>query len=189
MICILALNINEKMKKISFILLVLLAVSFSMSTTSCSDDTPPIVTQPEDTTGTVEITNKITVGFDSYELTLDETLTSAFYKTTNQTSVINVYGNDATLGNADFQITIPGQAVGTFTSHNNGGANVEIGTGEGVRREEFNTNGTEFTVVVTEFGAVGEAIKGTFSGTVKDKFSKSVTVKNGTFDVIRTKDQ
>jgi hypothetical protein len=46
------------------------------------------------------------------------------------------------------------------------------------------------TIIVTEYGAVGDHIKGTFSGVVKNgKTGQSVNITKGKFDVIRRDNQ
>ena len=47
---------------------------------------------------------------------------------------------------------------------------------------------TDITLVVTTFEDVGGVISGTFSGTVEDEGTNTMTVENGQFNVIRTPD-
>lgn len=43
---------------------------------------------------------------------------------------------------------------------------------------------TDITLVVTTYDGVGGVIKGTFSGTVEDLYTNTMTVRNGQFNVI-----
>ena len=72
----------------------------------------------------------------------------------------------------------------------------EPGGGEGageegtIYREEFSASGSTMNIEVTEYGDIGEHIKGTFSGIVKNgRTSHSVNITKGKFDVIRRDDQ
>jgi hypothetical protein len=181
------------MKKISLLAFILLAVGFLFSTTGCDDDTPPeppVV--PVDTTEVVELNNQMKVGFDLYKLNINEVLTDGFYSTGDNTTVINVSGNDGTQGDADFTLTFPGKTTGSFSTQGMGElATFEAGTGAigDVRRIEMNAGITPFTIEVTEYGAVGEKIIGTFSGTVKNTNSQSIEITEGKFEVTRENDR
>lgn len=181
------------MKKLSYLAFILLAVGFLFSTTGCDDETPepPVTTTDTTDNNDPAIVNKMTVGFDRYELNIDETLTDGFYSTGDNSTVVNVSGNDGKEGDADFTLTFPGNTTGTFTTHNNGGATFEAGTGTvgTVQRTEMDASSSDFTIVVTEYGAVGEKIKGTFSGKVKNTNSQSIDIKDGEFEVTRKADR
>lgn len=178
------------MKNLSFILLVLFAVGFAVSTTSCGGDDTGGTPVPTDTTEVVTYENTIEVGFDLYELDVRANLTEGFFESATNNTVIFVSGNDGSEGDADFNITVPGKDLGTYTTSGDG-ATFEAGTGAvgDVRRTEYNADATPMTIVITEYGDVGERIKGTFSGQVKNTSSQTLDIKNGKFDVERTPDK
>ncbi|MDA8886839.1 hypothetical protein N9I68_04605 [Bacteroidia bacterium] len=180
------------MKNISFILFVLAALVVGTGTTSCGSDPvtlPSTDTLTEDTTIVEELNNQIQIRFDLYKLNLNVSETDAYYNIDEGKTVVAVVGNDVDYGNANFLIKFDGKSTGTFTTQNNGGGSFEAGIGEGIKREEFNANSSDLTISVTEYGEVGEMIKGTFFGKVKNINSQSVEVKNGKFEVTRTKDK
>ena len=181
------------MKKNSIIILVLAFFAFSVSITSCSPDEPAVVPTTVDTTDTTEeeaINNQMKVGFDLYQIKADKTLTDGYYNSATNKTIINVNGNDGDLGDADFEITIPGSSTGTFTVESDG-ATFEGGTGTvgDVKRKQYNAAGSVFSITISEYGGVGEKIIGTFSGKVKDQNNRSVDISQGKFEVFRAEDQ
>lgn len=169
--------------------MVVVAATFSVSNTGCSDPVEPTPTDTTDTTDTADpIVNSFTIGFDQYDLNLIESETFGVYNTAADRVYIYVSGNDSKNGFADFNIEIPNDSLGTYDTRN--GAVFEVGTGTkgDVRREEFSADNSTLTVVLTEYGAVGEKIKGTFSGTVM-RGIQSVQIKNGKFEVTRIDDE
>ncbi len=180
------------MKKLSIILLVIAATAIGLGNTGCGDTaTPtPVDTTNNDTTGTEVIVNEFKIGFDTYRLNLEDAKTYGVYNKAAKRTYIYVSGNDASNGDADFILEFEGNAKGTFNNTSPGTALLDLGTGTvgNVRREEFTSDGGTVTIMVTEYGAVGEKIKGTFSGTVM-KGVNSVQIKNGQFQVTRVADE
>ncbi|PCJ67190.1 MAG: hypothetical protein COA58_02405 [Bacteroidetes bacterium] len=178
------------MKNFSLILFALTAISFGTTFTGCGPDNDPVIITDTTTTGGNEdpvFANSLKVGFVQYDLTTVDDKTFGVYNTASNLTYISVFGNDADEGDADFNIEIPGTDTGTFTTHNAGGGVFECGTGtEGdIKRQEYSADNSEFTIKVTEYGAVGEKIKGTFSGKVK-RGTNSIDVPKGKFEVTRS---
>ena len=184
------------MKKISLILIVLSTVYIGSISTGCSDKpvatpTPIDTTNTGDTSGNAVIDNQINIGIKLYKLvTSKEGATGAYSVSTSKTTIA-VDGIDSKNGPANFDIKFTGTNKGTFTM---AGGNLEFACGRGelntVYREEFGATGSIFTVDITEYGPVGDTIKGTFSGTVKNlKTGQSVDVTLGVFSVTRGVDQ
>lgn len=179
------------MKNLAFVLLVIAAATIGLNNTGCSEVVEP--TTPTDTTDTTEtglvLDNRFTLGFDTYTIDEDENTTSGVYNIAADRTYIFAAGNDPKNGDADFNIEFPGDSVGTFTVKDDGIV-FECGTGTKgtVKREEFSADNTNLTVIVTEYGAVGEKIKGTFSGKVM-KGINSLDIKNGSFEVERSPDE
>ena len=180
------------MKNFSIILVALAALTFGTTITGCGPETTTPTTPVDTTDNNPEptFTNSLKVGFVQYDMDLDKERTFGVYNTGGDKTYISVFGNDADEGDVDFNIEFPGKTVGTFTTHDGGGAVFECGTGtEGdIKRQEFSADNSEFTVVVTEYGAVGEKIKGTFSGKVK-RGTNTIDVPNGKFEVTRLIDE
>ena len=101
-----------------------------------------------------------------------------------------VKGNDPVNGDADFNLKFPGNLADTFTTHNDGGLRFDCGTGTigDIRRQEYSADNSAFTAIITEYGAVGSKVKGTFSGMVKIG-TNSVNVTEGKFNVVRISDE
>lgn len=178
------------MKKFSFILIVAVAAMIGMSTTSCNDDTPvQPKTTPTDTTTEeeVELANRVRVGLKDYSIVEEAARTNATYNAAKDETAIIVFGSDETHGLIDFQITFSGKMNGTYSSSDKS-LEFGLGTGEGNKRQEHNAGTTELTVTVTEFGEVGEKVKGTFSGEVKNTNGQTVQITNGIFEVVRKAD-
>ena len=172
----------------------IVAASFGISNTGCSDT--PVTPKPVDTTDTTgggggePIVNGFKIGFDQYDLTIEESLTYGVYNKAADRTYIYVSGNDGKNGDADFDFEFKGNMAGTFTNQSGGSLVFSCGTGTvgDIKREEFASDAGLFTVVVTEYGAVGEMIKGTFSGQVK-KGTNTYNVSNGYFEVERLADE
>lgn len=166
------------------------AATFSVSNTGCSDPVEPTPTDTTDTTGnnTDAIVNSFKLGFDQYDLNLVESETFGVYNKAADRVYIFVSGNDARNGDADFNIEIPNDSLGTYDTRD--GAVFEVGTGTrgDVRREEFSADNSSVKITLTEYNPVGEKIKGTFSGTVM-RGIQSVQIQNGKFEVTRLQDE
>ncbi len=178
------------MKKIATILLALVSLTAMFGNTGCGSDP---ITKPSilDTAGTDTIVprtifNQMKVGLKLYDLAISDEASFAVYNVGTNTTFIYVSGNDITNGEADFNIKFPGNMTDTFTTHNEGGLVFECGTGTigDIRRQEYSADNSALTAIVNEYGAVGERIKGTFSGVVKIG-TNSVNLTGGKFDVLR----
>lgn len=186
------------MKKFTFILLAFVASIFFITTTGCGTDDEPTAPKKADTTSTdttitdpTDLPNKITVGFDDYTIATEASKTFGEYNTGKNETYLTISGQDSKNGQVDFQIEIPGNTTGSFQTGTTGNSTFELGTGTigDVRREEFSASNSDFTIVVTEYGAVGEMIKGTFSGEVKNgKTGVTIKITKGEFEVLRRDD-
>ena len=182
------------MRKISLFLLLFSDASLIMTTGCGSDDTTTTPTvNNQDSTPTVTIDNQIQIGLELFKLNEETDRTFGEYETRDTSTYISVFGNDPNYGDASFNITFPGQTTGTFVTVS-GSSDVDFQAGAGeegtIYREEYSASGSTMTIVVTEYGAVGEHIKGTFSGVVKNgRTGQSVNITKGKFDVIRRDDQ
>lgn len=183
------------MKKITTLVLLVLAGTFAITThTSCGSSTPPI---PQDSTDNNDsnaagAVNGFKIGFDEYELDINASLTYGVYNKAANKTYIYVSGNDASQAeneqNAEFALEVDSNIVGSFGK--NDGARIDVGTGSGVKRLEYTSDGASITIVITEYGAPGGRIKGTFSGSVKESNAVSTTpITNGFFDVLRKDDE
>ncbi|MFY0643381.1 MAG: hypothetical protein JXR19_02835 [Bacteroidia bacterium] len=184
------------MKKLSLFILVLLAGTFALTTnTSCSGSgSEPL---PDDTTDNnpdpVAKVNGFKIGIDpTYELDIVEPLTYAVYNKAANKTYVFVSGNDGTKPqneqDADFGLEFNTNMMGTYTK--NEGARIDVGTGSGIKRIEYTSDGAAITITVTEYGAVGGRVKGTFSGTVKAANQVgTVNITGGFFDVKRIDDE
>ncbi|MBL6729415.1 MAG: hypothetical protein ISP74_00705 [Bacteroidia bacterium] len=183
------------MKKITLILLLFSATALIMTTGCGSDDKPttPSNNNPQDSTTTASIDNQIQIGLELFKFNEDIDRTFGEYNSSDTSTYISVFGNDPNYGDASFNITFPGQTTGSFVTVV-GSSEVDFQAGAGeegtIYREEFSASGSTMNIEVTEYGAIGEHIKGTFSGTVKNgKTGQSVNITKGKFDVIRRDDQ
>lgn len=182
------------MKKITLFLLLFSVASLIMTTGCGSDDTTTTPTDNnQDSTSTVTIDNQIQIGLELFKLNEETDRTFGEYDMRDTSTYISVFGNDPNYGDASFNITFPGQTTGTFVTVN-GSSDVDFQAGAGeegtIYREEYSASGSTMTIVVSEYGAVGEHIKGTFSGVVKNgRTGQSVNITKGKFDVIRRDDQ
>lgn len=171
----------------------LLAVGFFLS--QCDDKTtPPVVTTPVDTTAPKPV-NKFRAGFEVYNLDINADLTFGAYNKSSGQTEIQADGVSsknsipgAVSGPGDFKITFEGSGVGTYTQASGKFVNLEVGTDVGVKRNEYGTDDKSAVVItVTEWGAVGGRIKGTFTGTLKTGIN-SIVIDQGVFDVLRKPD-
>lgn len=180
----------------NFTLLCVAAIIASLSlVTGCTDDTTTTTptNDTQDSTPTATFTNQIQIGLELFKFNEVPDKTFGEYDSRDTSTYISVFGNDANYGDANFNITFPGQSTGTFTTVV-GSSDVDFQAGAGeegtIRREEFSASGSTMTIIVTEYGAVGERIKGSFSGQVKNgKTGQTVNITKGLFDVIRRDDQ
>ena len=183
------------MKKITLILLLFSATALIM-TTGCGSDEDPTTSSnnnnPQDSTPTTSIDNQIQIGLELFKFNEDIDRTFGEYNSRDTSTYISVFGNDPNYGDASFNITFPGQTTGSFVTVV-GSSEVDFQAGAGeegtIYREEFSASGSTMNIEVTEYGAIGEHIKGTFSGIVKNgRTGQSVNITKGKFEVIRRND-
>lgn len=164
--------------------------------TECGDkNTTPITPTPKDTSAPKPV-NKFRAGFEVYNLDINADLSYAFYTASSNQTAIQVYGVStknsipgAVAGPGDFKITFEGTGVGTYKQSDGIFMDLQVGTDEGVKRNEYGTDANSNVIVnVTEYGAVGGRIKGTFSGTLKTGIN-SITIDQGVFDIERKPNQ
>jgi len=182
------------MKNLSFILFVFAALVVGSAVTSCGgDDIVPVAsTDTTDNGGgsTVTFQNKVTVGLFAYEIAEDPARTYANFNSSKGNTEIIVYGTDKNNGAVDFNIVFPGKTAGVYLRENEDGTVFQIGTGVigDLKRKEYSALTTNFTITVTEVGAVGGRIKGTFTGQAKSSAGQTINITKGEFDVVRRAD-
>jgi hypothetical protein len=184
------------MKNLSFILFVFAALIIGSSVTGCgSDDVPAAPTNTTDTTdnsggGTVTFKNKVTVGLFAYSILEDSERTYANYSSSTGNTELIVYGRDQNNGAVDFNIVFPGKTAGVYLTEDEDGTAFQIGTGVigDLKRKEYSALTTGLTISVTEIGAVGGRIKGTFTGQAKSSAGQTINITKGEFDVVRRAD-
>lgn len=183
------------MKKFSLILLVAVAAVLGMSTTGCGGDETPVNPKPADTTTTgneTQVANSVRVGLRDFSIVTEKERTFGAYSTGKDETGVIVFGQDPKNGDIDFQITFPGKAKGTYITSETGANSLVFGLGTGtegdLKRQEHEASTTILTVSVTEYGAVGGKIKGTFSGQVKNTSGQIVNITKGIFEVVRKQD-
>jgi hypothetical protein len=162
---------------------------------NCGEEpTTPVVVTPTDTTAPKPV-NKFRAGFEIYNLDINTDLTYGAYNKASGQTAIQADGVSsknsipgAVSGPGDFKITFEGSGVGTYTQSSGKYINLEVGTEAGIKRNEYGTDDKSGVVVtVTEWGAVGGRIKGTFTGTLKTGIN-SIVIDQGVFDVLRKAD-
>ena len=182
------------MKNLSFIIFVFAALLVGSTITGCGGDdpVPTPMTGNTDTTEETSAKNQVTVGLVAYNNIETETeRTVARYNSTSDVTEIILYGSDPTNGAIDFNIEVPGQTAKLFSREDNDGTAFQIGTGiiGDLKRKEYSALTTPFTITVTEYGAVGGRIKGTFSGKVKNNNTgQTLDISKGVFDIERKAD-
>ena len=184
------------MEKLKYVLIALLLSPLFIAQVGCSDDEVP-PTPPADTTTTEIDTPRVgfTVSFQNYQLVLDDNQSSASYrKDLDQTEIVAVgYSTKGESGasitsKAEIELVFGGKTTGLYTE-NSTDFSFEIATGEGAKRVESSSdNTTPCAVTVTEYGEVGEKIKGTFTADLKSGIS-SRTFSKGFFDMVRDSDR
>lgn len=184
------------MKLLKFLLIALLVSPMLFSVSSCKDDT--VEPTPQDTTPVKEpdITNRFTIGFDQYELVLDENSSYGYYRNADGLTVISIVGTSTAQsgtpivsGRGEVEIKIATDKAGTFSQANGDDLEIEIATGEGVRRKEYSfDSNSNMKLTITQYDSVGGFLKGTFSAVLKDGINTR-DVKKGEFKVERSKDQ
>ncbi|MGK0369691.1 MAG: hypothetical protein ACJAYZ_001565 [Bacteroidia bacterium] len=181
------------MKNITIIILSIVSLAAMFGTTGCGADPvtkPAADTTDTDTVVTRTVFNQMKVGLELYDLNLSDEESFAVYNATSNTTLLFVKGNDPVNGDADFNLEFTGNMADTFTTHNDGGLTFACGTGTigDIKRQEYSADNTALTAIVTEYGAVGAKVKGTFSGVVKIG-TNSVNISEGKFNVVRISDE
>jgi hypothetical protein len=129
--------------------------------------------------------------FDLYSAPMFDTIPSAF-KSLNRNLTAIIMARPVTQGAVTCLIQIPGSTVGTYNLDSTI-ANFDI-VRNGAPTQYLTNDSTSFRIVITQYDPVGGRIKGTFSGTL-GKFvgqtitKRSVTLTNGTFDLVRFGDR
>jgi len=184
------------MKALRIIMIALLVSPALLFTTGCGDDAP--APTPVDTTedNSPEIFNRFTAGFEQYDLVIDPNTSYGVFNATTGLTTINVVGESTRVvgtpvvdGHAEIEIKVYAGDVGTYRQDDQDDVEIEVATGEGVRREEFSwTDRSGMIVSISQYDSVGGIIKGTFSGVLQNGIN-SVTFKNGEFQVERIEDR
>lgn len=178
-------------------IIVLACVAGSLLLSQCDDKTTtPVVTTPKDTTSTTKPVNKFRAGFEVYNLDINTDLSYGTYYATDNETVIQVNGvstknsiQGAVDGPGDMIITFPGNKTGTFKQDSGDPVELEVGTGEGIKRNEYGTDtDSKVEINVTTYDPVGGRIKGTFTAKLKSGIN-SITIDQGVFDVQRKPNQ
>ena len=110
-------------------------------------------------------------------------LDGGYFTGSNQTS-INIRNGSFNV----FLVTL-GKTVGTFNAA--GGAKNTMSLENSDLNPYVSSATSPYSITITEYGAVGGKIKGTFSGTlnrVKESKVQTVTISNGKFEVTRAAD-
>ena len=183
------------MKKLQYFLLALMVAPLFMVSNGCGGD--EAVTPPDTTDNTVKDTAGagFKVGFDVYQLVLDQNQTDGHYRAADGKTIIFIVGRSKKAdqgvvdGKGEVELTFVGSAPGSYTQANMDDVTIELATGEHPTRTEYSYDANSKMVInITEYGPVGGQIKGTFSGTLKTGIN-SRDVRNGFFTVTRTADQ
>ncbi len=182
------------MKNVKYLLIAMMVAPMFFVGTGCGpdgDDTPIIV----DTTPTVIDTPRcgFTVSFDNYQLVLENDASGAYYDMATNKTTIEVVGystkgvGEATItSKAEVELSFNGKDTGMM-DQNTVGFELRIATGEGTKLIESTSDVTNaLTVNISEFGEVGELVKGTFTGKLKTGIN-SRDFSKGYFEVTRKK--
>ena len=173
-----------------------------VSLTECGPkETPPTVTPtPTDTTTKPKtFGNKFKIGFDTYNLDIIEDESTCTYFAATDEIVIDVTGisskasGGVVAGRGRFVIEIvnQGSKKGLYKQADllpdELTLEVEIGEPPTQSKYSYDTK-SNIVVEITEYGAPGGRVKGTFSGLLKSGIT-SGPVSGGTFDVERSPDK
>ena len=184
------------MKNLKYLLLAFMISPMFLINVGCGgDDTPPVI---QDTTPTVVTDTPacgFTVSFQNYQLVLDPNQSAASYrKDLNETLIALVgYSTKGESGasitsKAEMELTFPGKQAGILTEQTTG-FTLEIATGEGAKRVESSSDiANSMTVTISEYGEVGEMIKGIFTGELKSGIN-SRSFSKGYFNIKRDADR
>jgi hypothetical protein len=120
-------------------------------------------------------------------------LSEATYHTSSQNTSCNNTGTGPS-GAVYLDLYFPGNATGTFTLHGTPGyvdGYINIISQNKQYQGSNSGNNNQLSITVTEYGAVGEKIKGTFSGSLSRWDGNNwvyVTISNGKFSYTRVQD-
>ncbi len=181
------------MKNIKYLLIALMISPIFVVGTGCGGEV--VDPEPKDTTPVVQLdspTAGFTASFDNYQLVVDQSKSVANYQdASKRTSIVIVgeshdgHGGSNISDKAEIEVVFDGDKAAVFTEATPGFL-CSIKTGEGAKETEFQTSGgSSFILEITKYGAPGEMIEGTFSGTLKAGIS-SKQFSKGYFKIKRT---
>jgi hypothetical protein len=114
---------------------------------------------------------------------------SGFYFSFSSSSGTAIGGESNAIANRFIIISFKSQTTGTYSGSGSPADNY-ISIADGMTNTWYsNRAGGSVSITVTKYGAVGDKIEGTFSGTLKDSGgSGTLTLMNGKFSVRRDPD-
>jgi hypothetical protein len=176
------------------------AVVMGMLLSACSNGGPPRTDGPGAgglEGGTDAIVNApVSASFDGTLIQFSSG-EIAYYQASAQTKLAAQYLGQMTTDDRSLTLFFQGKGAGTFACGTDAAA-VEIGltydTSEGSYASTSSASLTPCQIVVSEYGAVGNSVTGTFAGTVFANSTlggapQQVRITSGTFDVTRLPDQ
>jgi hypothetical protein len=161
----------------------------------CDDKepTPTTTTNTTDTTDndtTETPTVVLNVGFDKYNVVTDKSFSEANYVSGNDITRVYFIGNSVKT-NTPIQIQLEwaGKTTGTFTqTADDVDITVDVENSSSPKYKQYDQDtDSNSEITITEYGAVGEMIKGTFKGRLKANLSGEEI--SGTFEIVRGADQ
>lgn len=175
----------------ALVLMAMIAPAF-IAITGCGDDPEPPVQKPDTTNNNTDpiILTSFKMGLYSYELVVNQSKTTANYNNASDLTKIVITGDDASRGKTEVKIDFPGKTIGTFKQADGAKVLLEITTNKSdpIKEVTYQTDPeTNLIIGITEYGAVGDTIRGTFSGKLKVGIN-SYQVQNGKFAVVRKGD-
>lgn len=182
------------MKKLISIFLTSAMALVLLQSCSKSDDADSNPTPTPTPTPTPVVTpNSFTLTGDGYtdkkfEITSPSTA-EVYHKSSNNNNYVKVIGMIGEDSVFMYFNMAGGPAANTYPWGGFTGGTIFI-TPKNGEEKAYSTKAGTGTFVITEYGAVGKKVKGTFSGTFVNPFtSVSVEIKAGNFEVTRTADQ
>lgn len=145
-------------------------------------------TTDNDTTETATVF--LNVGFTKYDIVTDKSFSEANYISGNNITSVYFIGNSLK-SNTPIQIQLewPGKTTGTFLQADGKvDMTVDVENSSSPRYKQYDQDtDSKSEITITEYGAVGEMIKGTFKGRLKANLSGEEI--SGSFSVVRGQDQ
>ncbi len=181
------------MKFIKILILGAFIMPALLLSSGCGDDTstPPAKNDDNNNNTTDPIVyTSFKMGLYFYQLVLTTTGNTANYKTAFDITRIIITGNDSKQGKTEVLMEFPGNKPGIFKQADEDDVLLEItgNKGDKVKEVTYQTDPeTNLIINVLEYGAVGDTIRGTFSGKLKVGIN-SYLVKEGKFAVQRKDD-